>query len=240
MTDPDLLAEIAPTGRLRVAINYGNIVLAQEQADGTPGGISAVLARELAERLGAEIDFATYSSAGQVTAALADAPWDLAFLAVDPKRAETIAFTAPYVEIEGTYLVPQASSCAACAEVDAPGVRVAVGQGTAYDLALSRTAEHVELVRYDTSPAAVDAYLAGETDVVAGVRQPLDRAAAAHAGHRVLADRFTAIGQAMAVPRGRDAALSYVSAFLAEVLGSGRVTQILADTGQDPALAAQG
>ena len=234
----DLLSEIAPTGRLRVAVNYGNTVLAQEQPDGTPGGISAALAREVARRLGLEPDFTTYPSAGKVTAALAEAPWDLAFLAVDPKRAETIAFTAPYVRIEGTYLVPASSAYAVCADVDAPGVRVAVGTGTAYDLALTRTAEHVELVRYDTSPAAVEAYLARGTDVVAGVRQPLEQAAAAHEGHRVLPDRFTAIDQAAAVPRARDTAAAYVGDVLRELVASGWVARTLAETGQDPDLAA--
>ncbi|MFL4973993.1 MAG: transporter substrate-binding domain-containing protein [Microvirga sp.] len=136
---PDLVRAIAPTGKLRAAINYGNIVLAQQGAGGEPAGVSADLARELGRRLHVPVVFTTFETAGKVVEAL-DGPttWDMAFLAVDPHRAETIAFTAPYVIIEGAYMVPAGSPLTQNDQVDRPGVRIAVGRNTAYDLYLGR------------------------------------------------------------------------------------------------------
>src|SRR5215468_3382938 len=133
MTDglsPDLIKELAPTGRLRVAINFGNSVLAQpDPAGGPPRGVSGELARELAKRLGVDIDYVTFDAAGKVFEALKAGLWDVAFLAVDPARAAGIAFTAPYVVIEGVYLVPKDSPLKSVEEVDRDGVRIAVAKG---------------------------------------------------------------------------------------------------------------
>src|SRR5258707_494565 len=145
---PDLVAELAPTGRLRTAINFGNAVLAQQDpAGGPPRGVSAELARELALRLGVGIDYVTFDAAGKVFEALKAGLWDIAFLAIDPVRAGGIDFTAPYVMIEGTYLVPKDSALRTIADVDRDGVRVAVAQGSAYDLYLTRALKHAKLVR---------------------------------------------------------------------------------------------
>src|SRR5215475_10219574 len=119
LLSPELVKELAPTGRLRAAINFGNSVLAQpDPAGGPPRGVSGELARALAKRLGVGIDYVTFDAAGKVFEALKADLWDVAFLAVDPVRAAGIAFTAPYVVIEGVYVVPKDSSLQTVADVD--------------------------------------------------------------------------------------------------------------------------
>ncbi|WFF40636.1 transporter substrate-binding domain-containing protein [Salinicola endophyticus] len=228
-------ALLAPEGRLKVAINYGNPVLAQRREDGEPGGVSAALARALAAELDVAVAFVTYEAAGAVVADLEHADWRLAFLARDPKRAETIHFTSPYVLIEGTYLVPEAAPFAQVDELDRDGVRIAVGEGAAYDLYLSRTLQHAELVRAPTSAAAIERFVEQGLDAAAGVRQPLTRYAEAHPGYRVLPGRFTAIEQCMALPRAQAEVADYVEAFLARMKHEGMVQRALSESGQGDA-----
>lgn len=231
--DPAVLAELAPTGVLRVAINYGNPVLAQRGADGQPAGVSVALAKALAETLQIDVHFETFDAAGKVFAALPESRWDLAFLAIEPARSAQIEFSQPYVIIEGTYLVRADSAFQAVGELDKPGLRLAVGQGAAYDLFLTRTLSAAELVRAPTSAAAVEWFVEQQLDAAAGVRQPLEGFAAEHPGFRVLPDSFTEIRQAMAVPKGRVIAADFVRAFLNERLSSGFVGEQLRASGQE-------
>jgi polar amino acid transport system substrate-binding protein len=229
---PALVQELAPTGRLRAAINFGNIVLAQRKGDGSAGGVSVALAHELARRLGLTLELVTYEVAGKVVEAIKDKVWDIAFLAVDPVRATEISFTSPYVLIEGTYLVAEGSSLKAVEDFDREGLRIAVGKGTAYDLFLTRQLKQSELVRYATSQIAIDHFIAGETEAAAGVRQPIEKAAQAHTGYRVIPGRFTAIEQAMALPKGREQAAAYVQAFVEEMKANGFVAEALLRSNQ--------
>ena len=232
--------QLAPGGRLRAAINFGNPVLAQKApGTGAPCGVSVDLARALGERLGLPVDLVTFEAAGKVFEALkTTGAWDLAFLAIDPVRAAEIAFTSPYVVIEGTYLVRAASPFRAVDQLDRDGVRIAVGQGAAYDLFLTRTLKQAQIVRADTSAAAIDLFLAGGLDAAAGVRQPLSAAARAQPGLRVLDGRFTAIEQAMGLPRARAAGLAFVQSFIEEMKASGFVAAALARSGQGDAAVA--
>lgn len=227
-----VLADLAPQGVLTCAINYGNPVLAQRGEGGRPQGVSVALARALAEELEVRLALQTFEAAGQVFAALQQGHWALAFLAIEPVRAEQIEFSQPYVIIEGTYLVAAGSGYRQVADLDAPGTCIAVGQGAAYDLFLSRTVQQARLLRVPTSAAAVEALLRGEVDAAAGVRQPLDSAAREHPGFRVLAESFTDIRQAMAVPKGRVAAANYLRAFVNRKIAEGFVRQALIDSGQ--------
>ena len=229
---PSVLAELAPNGTLPVAINLGNPVLAQRGSDGEPQGVSVALAKALAEELGVTLQMRTYDAAGKVFADLEEGAWNLAFLAIEPVREAQIAFSEPYVLIEGTYLVNRDAPFQRVEELDQAGLRLAVGKGAAYDLYLSRTLEHAELVRADTSAGAVDLFIEQELDAAAGVRQPLQKVADADARYRVLDDAFTAIRQAMAVPRGRDHAAAYVRDFVERQLRSGFVRGALLTTGQ--------
>ena len=155
--------------------------------------------------MGVQARFTCHDAAASVVAAAGEDGWDLAFLAIDPARADRIAFSAPYVEIEGTYLVREDSPAQQVADLDRDGLRIAVGRGAAYDLFLSRELRHATIERADTSAAAIALFDQHRLDAAAGVRQPLAAWAKAHPGHRVLADRFTAIQQAVAAPASRPA-----------------------------------
>jgi polar amino acid transport system substrate-binding protein len=228
---------LAPTGTLRAAINFGNPVLAQrDPAGGAPRGLSADLAREIARRLSVPVTYVTFNAAGQVTEANRESPgnvWDVAFLAVDPVRAEGIAFTAPYVVIEGVYAVRADSAVRANEDVDRAGLRIAVGRGSAYDLFLTRQIRAATLVRSATSAGALEDFARDPTlDVVAGVGQPVRAFAAERPGYRVLPGRFMLIEQAVATPRGREAGLAFLREVVEEAKASGLVARALADSGQ--------
>jgi polar amino acid transport system substrate-binding protein len=230
---PDLVAELVPTGRLRAAINFGNSVLAQpDPAGGAPRGVSAELARELARRLGVGIDYVTFDAAGKVFDALKAGLWDIAFLAIDPVRAAGIDFTAPYVVIEGTYLVPKDSTLRTVADVDRDGVRVAVAQGSAYDLYLTRTLKHAQLVRQPSGPEALEMFVRDRLEAAGGVRQPIVAFAQAHPDTRVIPGRFMAIEQAMGTVKGRAAGAAYLRNFIEEMKASGFVAQALKTSGK--------
>lgn len=236
---PEVVAALAPTGRLRAAINFGNSVLAQKDPQtGQPRGVSVALAKKLADRLGVGLDFVTFDGAGKVFDALKTQSWDVAFLAIDPVRAAEIDFTQPYVVIEGTYLVPTGSALTSIGDFDRPDIRIAVGRGSAYDLYLTRALKSAQLVRAPTSAEAILLFQSEKLDAAAGVKQPLAEAAAKDPGLRVIPGRFMAIEQAMGTPKGRDAATPYLQAFLQEMKSSGFVAEALKASGQNDATVA--
>jgi polar amino acid transport system substrate-binding protein len=236
---PGTRSELASTGKLRAAINFGNPVLAQkDQASSEPRGVSVDLARELGRRLGVPVELVTYDAAGKVFEALKTGAWDIAFLAINPARATEIAFTAPYVVIEGTYLVPADSPLRTIQDVDRDGVRVAVGNKSAYDLYLTRTLKRAQLVRVPTSPEAIDVLLKDKLEAAAGVKQPLLLFAKTHPNVRVMDGRFMTIEQAMGTPRGREAAALYLREFVETMKASGFVARGLEKSGQGDATVA--
>ena len=233
---PELRKEFAPTGTLVAGVNFGNIVIAQKDpAGGAARGVGPSLARELARRLGVPIRYVTYDNAGKMADAMKRDGWDVAFLAVDPARSADIAFSKPYVRIEGTCLGRQDSPLHIVEDFARKGLRIAVGLKTAYDLFLTRTLKNPELVRTDTSAAAIDAFLAQQLDAAAGVRQHLALAAAKDPDLRVIEGEFMVIGQAAGVPRGRDAAAGYLAEFIEEMKHSGFVANALRESGQTDA-----
>ena len=235
----DVVADLAPAARLRAAINFGNPILAvKDPASGEPRGVSVDLSRELGRRLRIPVELVTFESAGNVVAAQKTGAWDVAFLAVDPARTSDLRFTAPYVVIEGAYLVPQRSAIRSNAEVDRAGVRVVVGAASAYDLFLSRELKQATLVRVPTSPAVVDAMVAQRLEASAGVKQVMQADTKRVPGVRVLDGRFMVINQAMATPKGRLAGASYLSAFVEEMKASGFVAAALARHGIEGAAVA--
>ena len=227
-----IVADLAPAGTLRAAINFGNPILAvKDPATGEPSGVSVDLARELGRRLNVPVKLVLYESAGNVVAGQRIGAWDIAFLAVDPARASELSFTAPYVVIEGSYLVPERSAIRANAEVDRAGVRVVVGAGSAYDLFLSRELKHATLVRAPTSPAVTDMLVAQNLDVAAGVKQQLEADAKRVPRVRLLPGRFMVINQAVATPLGRAAGARYLDAFVEDMKSTGFVERSLARHG---------
>ena len=230
-------AVLAPTGTLRAAINLGNAVLAHRDADGVVSGVSVDLARALAERIGVPLSLVTYDSAGAVSNAAGSGAWDICFLAVDPKRAEGIVFTAPYVVIEGSYLVPAVSPIRSMDDVDRAGIRIAVGRGSAYDLHLTRAIRHATLERAATSPAAIALFAESGLEVAANVRQPLEAYAAAHPEVRMLPGHFMEIAQAMGVPKDRIAGAAYLRRFVEAMKADGFVARSLKANGQEATVA---
>lgn len=232
MITPSIRSDLAPTGKLRVGINYGNPVLASRNtATGELSGVAVDLARELGRRTDLPVELVAFESAGKMFDALRSGVWDAAFLAIDPGRANEVDFTEPYVEIEGTYLVPSGSPIRVLADVDREGVRVGVSGKSAYDLFLSRNLKHAQMVRADSPDAAFELILSAKVDVLAGVRQHLVANAAKLPGSRVFADRFMAIGQALGIPKGRGDGAKYLREFIEDVKASGFVARAIEKAG---------
>jgi polar amino acid transport system substrate-binding protein len=236
---PAAVAELAPSGTLRAAINFGNPILAtKDPVTGGPRGVSVDLSRELARRLGVPLELVTFAAAGKVVEGVKSNAWDVAFVAIDPVRGTDMDQTTAYVVVEGAYLVPQASPVKVNADVDRAGVRIVVGAGSAYDLYLTRELKQAQLVRAPTSPAVVDVLVAGKYEVAAGVRQQLEADARRIPGVRLLDGRFMVINQAMALPKGRPAGARYLGEFVESVKASGFVAEALKRNGIEGAVVA--
>ena len=224
-------ADLAPSGKLRVGINFGNALLTSKNAKGEPGGIAVDLARELAKRAGVPLEIVSYDSAGPTADGAKAGAWDVAFLGSDPARAGEISFTAPYLEIEATYLVPAGSPLRTIADVDREGVRIAVSDKSAYDLYLTRSLKQAKLVRVPGPDASVDLFFKDKLEALAGLKTTLVEAAARQPGSRVLDGRFTTVQQAIGTPKGRPAAAQYLHAFVEDVKASGFVAKAIEKNG---------
>ncbi len=231
----DAVKSLAPTGTLRVAINLGNMVLAQGTPD-APRGVTPELARELARRLNVPCALTAFDGAGKAFEAVKAGTIDIVFLAIEPVRAAEIAFTAPYVLIEGVYLVPKTSSLQTVADVDSAGVRIGVNKNSAYDLFLTRTLKHAKLVRGDDGVAL---FINDKLEAAAGVKQPVAAYAKTNPDVRLIDGRFMEIQQAMGTPQGRDpASAKFLRAFVEEMKASGFVADALKRSNQPDAAVA--
>jgi polar amino acid transport system substrate-binding protein len=240
---PEIVRDLAPSGRLRAAINFGNGVLVQKGADGTATGVSPDLAVALAKRLGVPVDFVTFPSAGKSFAAATMGTWDIAFLAVDPVRAAEAEFSPPYVIIHGAYLVRTASAFSEMVDVDKPGVTIGVGLGSIYDLYLTRTLKFARLVRNPKGGATggIEPFIEQMLDVAAGVRDPLEAYAKSHPAVRLLPGSFQEIRQAIATPKGRGSAgIAYLHEFVETMKTNGFVAEALARSNQTASVAPPG
>ncbi len=225
---PSVVQAFTPTGRLRASINLGNPILAGRGADGQAQGVSVDLARAFAERLGVALDLVVLDTAGQSVDTVRNEQADIGFFAIDPLRGEGIRFTAPYVLIEGCYLVRAGSALTDNDDVDRPGRTVMVGKGSAYDLFLSRALKAATILRAPSSPAVVQRFIDEQAEVAAGVKQQLEADAGRIGGLRLLPGRFMVIQQAMGLPAGRGAeAAAALSAFVEDMKTSGFVADAL-------------
>jgi polar amino acid transport system substrate-binding protein len=227
--EPSVVAAFTPTARLRASINLGNPILAsKDPRSGEPFGVSIDLARAFAAKLGVELELVLFDTAGKSVQALSEERADFGFFAIDPLRGETIAFTAPYVLIEGFYLVRDESPIRTNRDVDEAHNRVAVGNASAYDLFLTRELKAAQIVRAPTSPAVVQTFLEQNLEVAAGVKQQLEADARQTTGLRLLDERFMVIRQAMGTPKSRGAAAANaLSEFVEEMKASGFVADSL-------------
>jgi polar amino acid transport system substrate-binding protein len=229
--------DLAPDGVLRAAINLGNPVLAQG-TPAAPAGVTVDLAREVGARLGRPVELACFDAARDSLAAVVTGQAGICFLAIEPARASEIAFTAPYVLIEGVYAVPEASPLAAVADVDRPGVRIGVKRGSAYDLFLTRTLEHATLVRGDDGTTA---FAEGNLEAAAGIREPVTEFVAAHPGLRLIDGRFMQIRQAVGTSASkRPETVSFLRGLVEELKASGFVAESLRRSGQTAPVAPPG
>lgn len=225
-----VVTALAPQGVLRAVVNLGNPVLAQGTPE-APSGVTVDLAREVGRRLGVPVVLECVDAARLSFAAVAEGRADVGFLAVEPERAAQVAFTEPYVLIEGVFAVPEGSWVRTADDVDRPGVRVGVKQGSAYDLFLTRTLQHAEVVRGADGTVAFEEHA---LEVAAGIRQPLTRYVATRPGLRVVEPRFTEIRQAVATGRDRDpAAVAWLRDVVAGLTADGFVAASLERSGQD-------
>jgi polar amino acid transport system substrate-binding protein len=229
---PDVVKSLAPSGTLRVGINLGNIVLAQAHANGELGGVSVDLARELGRRLNVPVQLERFDAAGKSFEAMKAGKVDIVFLAIEPVRAAEVEFSAPYVIIEGVYIVPKDSPIQSVAEVDREGVRIAVNKASAYDLFLTRSLKHATLVRGESG---VELFARDKLEAVAGVKQPIVAYAKAHPEVRVLDGRFMEIRQAMGTAKGREVGARYLHAYVEEMKASGFVADALKRSNQPDA-----
>lgn len=231
MTTPADMLETATAGVARIGINFGNALLTGRDAAGRPIGIAVELAQALAARAGLTLEIVPYDAAGRMADGARDGSWDAAFLAVDPERAQDIEFTAPYLEVETTYLVPAESSLRRLDEVDGRGVRISVSRKSAYDLFLSRTLRQAELVRTPTPPESIEAFFQQRLDALAGLRPLLMDVAEKHPQTRILDGSFMTVRQAIGVPKGRPSAAAYAEQFLRELKASEKIAEIVASNG---------
>ena len=230
----ELVTDLAPSGALRASINLGNPVLAQGTPD-APAGVTVDIAREVAARLGLPAEFACFDAARKSFEAMTTGAADICFLAIEPARAAEVAFTPPYVLIEGVYAVPADSPLTSPADVDRPGVRIGVNQGSAYDLFLSRSLEHATVVRAEEGTAV---FLEQKLEAVAGIREPLTEFVARHPGLRLIGERFMEIRQAVGVAKTkRPETVRFLTDVVEELKRSGFIAESLRRSGQSAAVA---
>jgi polar amino acid transport system substrate-binding protein len=229
----EVVNDLTRNGQLRAAINLGNPILAQpaSNSDGA-SGVTVELAKALASRLEVPLDLVKFSSAGRVFDAIGKGDLSLVFLAIEPAREQEIQFTAPYVLIQGTFVVRESHSARAPLDIDERAQTIAVVGGSAYDLYLSRVIQKAQILRFSSHEAAVNAFKVGEANAIAGIRQPMIDLTAALPGLRLIEEPFMTIRQAMGVPQGRTASHAYLKSFIEDMKKSGFVFDALVRNGQ--------
>jgi len=200
--------ELAPMGTLRVGLNMANFLLVRAGSVGQdPMGIAPSMAKEIAAGLGLDIEFLPFETPGEMAEQALKNVWDMALLAVEPARAQSIDFTHAYLEIESSYLIPSGSALKNIADVDQPGIRISVMERSAYDLYLSRTIKHAELVHAKSMDESFDKFVSMKLDALAGLKPRLIQEEKKLPGSKILEGRFTAVQQAIGVPKGKSLAV---------------------------------
>ena len=224
----DVRSELAPSGTLRAGINLANFLLVTGRTpDGDPEGVAPDMAAEIAGRLGVPIAYVPFATPSELADAAADDAWDIGLIGAEPARARTIAFTAAYTEIEATYLVATGSALRAIEDVDREGVRIAVAAGSAYDLFLSRSLEHAELVRASGLDGSFNLFVEQNLDALAGLRPRLLSDVERLPDARILDGKFTAVQQAVGTPRPRERGAAFLREFVEEAKASGLVQRLI-------------
>jgi polar amino acid transport system substrate-binding protein len=224
----EVVAELAPTGAVRAGINLGNFLLVSgKSAAGEPAGVAPDMAREIAQRLGVPVTYVPFARPGELADAAGQGVWDIGLIAAEPARAETIAFSPAYAEIEATYLVPAGSPLKSIEEVDRPGVRIAIAERSAYDLWLTRHLQHAELVRAPSLDASFERFVTDGLDALAGLRPRLLQDLEKLPGARILDGKFTAVQQAVGTAKANQAGAAFLRDFVEVAKASGLVARLI-------------
>jgi polar amino acid transport system substrate-binding protein len=230
--NPEILTQLAPTGKLRVGLNMANNLLnTGTTVEGEPDGVAPDMGRAVAKRIGVEVVLVKYATPGEIADTADKNEWDLGMIGAEPKRAEVIDFSAAYVEIEATYLVPSGSPYKSIEDIDQDGVRIAVSGRSAYDLFLSRHLNNAELVRAQGVAGAAELFKSNNLDALAGLRPALAIEAEKAAGSRIIEGCFTAVQQAIGVTRGKKAAAEFIADFVAESKANGFIASLISKHG---------
>jgi polar amino acid transport system substrate-binding protein len=225
-------SDLAPNGKLRVGINFGNNLLtARDPVTRAPSGIALDLAAELGRRLSVPVEIVSYESAGALADSASTGAWEVGFLGAEPQRANQISFTAAYLEIEATYLVPPGSPLRTIADVDRDGIRIIVPAKAAYDLYLTRSLQHASLTRAAGADAAFKSFVSEKMDALAGLKPRLVTDHDKFPGSRILEGRFTAVQQAVGTPKGHDAGAKYLREFVEDIKATGLVARTIEKNG---------
>ena len=226
--NPEVRSELAPSGTLRAGINLANFLLVTGRSpEGDPEGVAPDMAAEIARRLDVPIAYVPFETPAKLADAAGDDVWDIGLIGAEPARAQTIAFTAAYTEIEATYLVAGGSALREIEDVDRDGVRISVAGGSAYDLFLSRSLEHAELVRASGLDGSFDLFVEQKLDALAGLRPRLISDVERLPGARILDGRFTAVQQAVGTPRPREGGAAFLRELVEEAKASGLVQRLI-------------
>src|SRR5881296_2184971 len=229
---PAVRTELTPTGKLRVGLNHGNFLLVTPGSSATdPRGVAPDVARELGRRLSVPVEFIRFDSAGKLGDGVKTGAWDVAFLGAEPQRAAEIAFTAAYLEIPSTYLVPAGSPIRTVGDVDREGVRIVVAEQSAYGLYLARTIKHAKLVTTQGLDSSFDVFVAQKLEALAGLKPRLLTDVQKLPGARILDGQFTAVQQAIGTPKKREASARFLRAFVEDVKASGLVAEAISRNG---------
>lgn len=229
--DSPSLSSFTPTGTLRVGINLGNPILANEDpVTKKLHGVTIDIANEISKRISLPVELIPFKTAGATVDAVKGGNIDLVFVAIDPVRGADISYTPPYIQIEGAYMVKAASPLKTNEEVDVTGNEIVVGKGSAYDLYLTREIKNAKLLHAASSQAVVDDFMSGKGNVAAGVKQQLESDAKRYEGLRMLPGRFMVINQAIGIPKARahyEQTTAYLSSLITELKQSGFVAEAM-------------
>lgn len=227
--NPTILAQLAPTGVLRAGINMSNFLLVTGRGpNGEPDGVSPGMARAVAERLGVPVQYVPFPKPGELADAVGTGVWDIGLIGAEPQRAEKIAFSAAYAEIEATYMVPAGSPITSIAEVDRPGVRISVTARAAYELWLARNIKHATLVHADSLDGSMKLFVEQGLEALAGLKPKLLTDVTTIPGARILDGQFSAVQQAIGTARANTEAAAFLAAFVEEAKASGLVARLIA------------
>jgi polar amino acid transport system substrate-binding protein len=226
--------QLAPTGKLRVAIAVAPAPSAQfaiKDESGNYRGVAIILGTALGKKLGVPVELIAHNGSGEIQNSAADNKWDVAFLPVDEERKKFVDFGNAYHLLQSTYLVGAGDKIASVEAANAPGVRIGGVANTATFRTSNKTAPNATHVSFDKTDAAVAALKSGDVDALAFSRESLTGLQPKVPGSRILDGGFLNSTTSVAVPKGKPAALAYVTEFIEEAKASGLVRKTFDEMG---------